>query len=409
MKARIPHIASSAMAEETPEIHAVTHRQALGMNQPGAFTAALAAIMFAWLGTGPTPTGGHGRLELDLRVPAPPQPVTVAGTTQLVYELHLSSFARRTITLTRIEVLEGGSRAVMLDLSGEALKGRITHTVIAPAVRAVLYLEVPATADEPPAVLLHRVGYETGDAGARESVVGEGGRVAVRDGPAPVLGPPLRGGPWTAVYDPSWERGHRRVFYVVDGRARIPARFAIDWFRVDGNGRTNRGDADRVSDYLGYGAEVLAVADGLVAATRTDATEPERLSAYRPPPAREASGNYVALALGNGLFAFYEHLKPGSIRVAPGERVRRGQVIGALGFTGQGTGPHLHFHVADGNSLLGAEGVPFVLERFELLGRYESLDGFGREPWLTAEPGVPRKRRAERPGPNSVVAFPDSL
>ena len=36
-----------------------------------------------------------------------------------------------------------------------------------------------------------------------------------------ILSPPLRGGPWVAVYDPGLKNGHRRVTVAIDGNARI--------------------------------------------------------------------------------------------------------------------------------------------------------------------------------------------
>src|SRR3546814_1338788 len=101
--------------------------------------------------------------------------------------------------------------------------------------------------------------------------------------------------------------------------------------------------------------------------------ESETLSGRSRNALADASGNYLALDLGDGRHAFYEHLEPGSIRVAPGQRVRRGEVIAALGFTGDTTGPHLHFHVADGTSPLGSEGVAFVIDRFDVPGRYTAI------------------------------------
>jgi hypothetical protein len=77
-----------------------------------------------------------------------------------------------------------------------------------------------------------------------------------------------------------------------------------------------------------------------------------------------ADGNYVVVDLGQGRFALYAHLQPGSLRVKVGDRVRTGDVLGLLGNTGNTDGPHLHFHVMDGPSPLTSDGLPFVFTSF---------------------------------------------
>jgi murein DD-endopeptidase MepM/ murein hydrolase activator NlpD len=59
-----------------------------------------------------------------------------------------------------------------------------------------------------------------------------------------------------------------------------------------------------------------------------------------------------------------------------GDRVRVGQVVGELGNSGKSGGPHLHFQLMDRPSLLLADGLPFVLRRFDLSGFVTSLDTF---------------------------------
>lgn len=217
----------------------------------------------------------------------------------------------------------------------------------------------------------------------------------------PMLGPPLRGGPWAAIYKADWPRGHRRVFY----GGRLPGRTAIDWVRLDDQGRIASGDPDLARNALGYGAEVLAVADAVVADARDGAPEAERVSKNGKHPEDLAAGNYVSLELGNGRFAIYEHLIPGSLRVKPGDRVAKGQVIGRLGFSGDSTGPHLHLHVADAAAPLLGEGVGYGFEAFTLLGRYEDLGRLGSAPWTPLATLDPQ-RRNELPGSNVVVRFP---
>ena len=110
-------------------------------------------------------------------------------------------------------------------------------------------------------------------------------------------------------------------------------------------------------------------------------------------------GNHVIVDIGGGRYAFYAHLQPGSPRVKVGDRVRRGQVLGLVGNSGNSTEPHLHFHLSDGNSPLGSEGVPYGYETFELVGRCESFgSGCGR--------GAASVRRGEIPLANSLVRFP---
>ena len=49
------------------------------------------------------------------------------------------------------------------------------------------------------------------------------------------------------------------------------------------------------------------------------------------------------LDLGNGVYAFYAHLKTGSPAVRVGDRVRRGQEIARTGNSGNTSEAHLHF------------------------------------------------------------------
>jgi len=56
---------------------------------------------------------------------------------------------------------------------------------------------------------------------------------------------------------------------------------------------------------------------------------------------RGGYGRQVALSHGKGIDTSYSHLS--RIIARPGERVRRGDIIGLVGSSGMSTGPHLHF------------------------------------------------------------------
>ena len=137
----------------------------------------------------------------------------------------------------------------------------------------------------------------------------------------------------------------------------------------------NQGKAN--TDHCGYGSEVLAVAGARVAAVRDDIPDNKPGAGSRSVQTTKETlmGNYVILDLGEQTYTVYAHLQPGSIQVQPGTQVRRGQVIGRVGNTGNSDAPHLHFHVAQGPSIEGivsvqSNPIPYVIDRFEWHGTY---------------------------------------
>jgi murein DD-endopeptidase MepM/ murein hydrolase activator NlpD len=213
------------------------------------------------------------------------------------------------------------------------------------------------------------------------------------------IDPPLRDGPWFAGNGPDNGSAHRRIFISIGGTAWLAQRFAIDFMHFDAEGRSQLGDGSRNQDYPSYGQEVVSVADARVRAVIDGVAEnvPGKSRAV-PITLATAAGNQVALDIGGGFTAFYAHLQPGSVRVKVGDRVRRGQVLGLVGNSGNSTGPHLHFHVSRGASILGSEGVPFVYREFRR---------------ITSPPGTPSADaksepvRGEIPLLGDVVMFAD--
>ena len=60
-------------------------------------------------------------------------------------------------------------------------------------------------------------------------------------------------------------------------------------------------------------------------------------------------------------------MKPGSIRVRKGQRLRTGQMTGQLGNSGNSFAPHLHFAIQSGPRPF-ARSVPYVFDRFTFEG-----------------------------------------
>ena len=128
------------------------------------------------------------------------------------------------------------------------------------------------------------------------------------------------------------------------------------------------GDAANVRSWVGYGAIVRAAAAGRVVASRNDLSD--QIPGSLPDPhtitVDNVDGNFVVLDHGGGIYTFYAHFQPKSVKVVRGDRVEAGQELGRLGNTGNTSGPHLHFHVMAGPSPLGSNGVPFVFSAFDL-------------------------------------------
>lgn len=357
--------------------------------------------------------------SLDIQIPVAPTPVRIDGKVHLAYELHITNFRTFDVALTRVEVFGGVRAAVPLakyqdvklsdSLARPGTRPDLADKrIIGGGMRAVVYVWLAL--DEAvyiPSRLQHTISFDLLRPTGSENGVIEAGQIKVRNEPSLVLNPPVRGGRWVAVYDPSMAGGHRRAFYATNGRAHIPARFAIDWVKLGEDGKLARGDSSKISNWYGYGAEVLAVADGKVVDAKNDFPENASLADAQTIPLtiENASGNYVTLDLGNGRFAFYEHLQPGSVKVRVGDRVRRGQVLGLLGNTGSSSlGPHLHFHIGEANSPLGAEGLPYVFRNFEVLGVVEALDR--NMQWSSPTSAGAVKRRMEMPLKYTVLKFP---
>jgi murein DD-endopeptidase len=359
--------------------------------------------------------------SIDIEIPVAPMPVTIAGKRVLAYELHVTNFRPHDVELNRIEVIDANRGSRLAELSGSELVarlGRVGARVegserqrIPAGGRTIVYFWLESSDSLAlPARLQHRIELDLVRPTGRERTVVADDGCTVRSVQPIVLSAPLRGGPWVALYDPMLTGGHRTSVYTLGGRARIPARFAIDWVKLASDATHAREDASIITNWHGYGAEVLAVADATVAEAVDDMEESAKLTQEHGPMALEkASGNHVTLDLGGGHYAFYEHLRHGSISVKRGDRVQSGQVIGLLGNSGSSSsGPHLHFHVGDAGGELAAEGLPYVFRDFEIVGRYERIDGFmSDERWQPAPAATGGKRSRELPGANTVVVFPD--
>lgn len=356
---------------------------------------------------------------LLLAVHDAPTPFTGSdGRTHLVYELWITNFSSGESVVTRVDVLGDGAPLATLDAAAVASRlqpaGRRDATgTLAAGGTSLLFVHVTLAAGATAPARLSHVVHAHVDAAppGRQDMTIAGGAVAVDRRPVVVIGPPLRGGRYVAADSCCDATRHTRAALPVDGRVRVAQRYAVDWERLDDAGRIYTGPRAELASYAIFGAEALAVADARVASVLDG--QPEQTPGQFPADIALAlaDGNSVILELGGGRWALYAHLQPGSIRVRAGDRVTRGQVLGLVGNTGNSVAPHLHFHVMDAPSPLDANGLPYEIDAFEVVGHAPSTEAFdAAEADGTPLAVIPRTppARVQRALPldQTIVVFP---
>lgn len=313
-----------------------------------------------------------------------PNPVLGAdGRVHLAYELYVTNPTKLFVTLDKVEAVDSAGQ-VLASLEGAGLRALQTvyagtDGTIAPGGIAAVFLDVPFARDAKlPERVLARVTatrQEAGPDGKPVPMPANGplpgtfsftGAETAIGRPAVVIAPPLRGKGWVAINGCCDAlTSHRGAIMAVNGRLRVPERFAIDFVQLDAADRLFTGDVHKLESYAYYGVPVHSVADGVVV-NLYDATDAQVPGGNAKGITTEnIGGNMLVIDIGGGNFAFYAHMQRGSLKVKLGDKVRTGDVIGLLGNTGNTTAPHLHFHVMDGPSPLDANGLPYAFTRFQ--------------------------------------------
>jgi murein DD-endopeptidase MepM/ murein hydrolase activator NlpD len=371
------------------------------------------------------PTG----YPLDVDVVAPmvittlsPDPAPVEGTDgkfHVAYEVEVLNAGPRPVSVTTVETLANGPDGAVVATIDQ--KETVARTLLIPNYSAAPVTEIPVgrtavlvlddaydTRAEIPAEVTHRLTATLGPAAPEYAAVGAkypdtitqiGGTVRTSTRSPVVIGSPLAGNNWAALNGCCAITSHRGAVMAVAGRLNGSERYAIDWVRVDANGHplsTFTGTGRNNADYRAYDAPLLAVANGTVTAVVSDkeATPQVILPDLTFP---QLGGNYVIIDIGDGNFAFYAHMIPGSASVKVGDKVTRGQIIGRLGNSGNTSEAHLHFQISRTSIPLSSDNVPYVIDRFAFVG---SIAGNAVEAFPT-----PSERTDQLPLDGSVVNF----
>lgn len=297
------------------------------------------------------------------------------GDSKTLYEVYLTNFSDSPMPLTGIEVHDaaqpkakalatftGSALTSMTKILGSSASEKRTAPVIPSGGTAIVFISVNLQGTELPEQLIHRISI------GRTAT--DGARTQVSHAKLLVLDSPLEGKDWVALDGPNEdpENHHRRGASIMDAEVGISRRFAIDW-QQQIHGSAFKSDEHNYRAYYCYGRPVLAVADAVVVASRDGMPDnpPGHGDAFHPalPETMDVvPGNAIILDLGGGLYAHYDHLKPGSVKVRAGDRVRPGQLIAQVGASGDAREPHLHFEVTNSITPSKGEGLPYLLRSY---------------------------------------------
>jgi hypothetical protein len=334
-------------------------------------------------------------------VPFAPVPFTGSdGKAHLVYELAVTNFTGARLVVDDVKVVDGQSGRVVGELAGAQLRDRLQPAGsregadhLEPGQAGTIFIHLVTDAGTVPATIAHEVAVTSAAMPPGSNQLTE--RLAttkVDERTLPVLSAPLRGEHYVAADACCDAVRHTRAVLPVNGQTFLAQRYAIDYEQADAGNRIFTGDPRDPASYAIFGKDVLAVADGTVVGTRNDLTEQTPGTFPTNIPITEADGNFVVLDIGNGFYVNYAHMQPGSVRPKLGDKVKRGDVIGLVGNTGNSVAPHLHLHVMDGPSPLASQGLPYLYDRFTVTGQVASTADFdaseGKGIPLVTVPGV---------------------
>lgn len=346
------------------------------------------------------------------------------GLYNLVYEVQMLNYNSAPSRILNFEVLDQNGHVVKSYTPGELKKNTLNlkdaksgkkddkGNVLAAGSSGIVWINLECKDRESaPKELLHKVVIETDFADKTRRFENAHLKVKVEEKPPVVIGPPLKGGRWYAAGGYAGNFGHRRALFPQGNRLVAAQRYAIDWLLMNDEDHVFTGDGKECSQYAGYGKPIIAVADGTVSGVVDKFPDQVPNHATGDQLAFYPGGNSAVIDIGNGNYAFYAHMKPGSIKVKEGQKVKRGEVIGLLGSSGNSTAPHLHFHVMDGPSILGSQGVPYVFDNFAVKGTAneeateKAMEKDGVAPVVKSK--FDGKHSDELPRESMLIVFPD--
>lgn len=143
----------------------------------------------------------------------------------------------------------------------------------------------------------------------------------------------------TNFYDENGESVRKGLLKTPVNGARITSRYGLRRHPIAGYTKMHRG----VDFGAPKGTPVYASGDGVV-------KQASRNGGY---------GNYLKIQHNSKYASAYAHLSRYAKGIAPGKRVKQGQIVAYVGTTGRSTGPHLHYEILVNGKQVNPSKVKF--------------------------------------------------
>lgn len=140
---------------------------------------------------------------------------------------------------------------------------------------------------------------------------------------------------------------------------------AFDIVMVNEKGRSFRTDGKTNEDYYAFGQDLLAPCDAEVVTV----TEGVKDNVPGEMNSAQVTGNTVILKTAANEYLLFAHFKLNSIKIKVGDKVKKGQLLGLCGNSGNSSEPHLHFHIQDKEAMAGSTGIKCYFEKILVNGK----------------------------------------
>lgn len=299
------------------------------------------------------------------------------GIYNIAYHIKLSNFQLEGLELIKAEILNNDDQSILRTYADSTLAANFKAasdplptqqelydgTEKLPNPYLLVWLRVDPS--KIPSTILHRMTFKETSGSLRQITVEN--ITSVSNTSPIVIASPVKGEYWYVQGTTTDDPAHFAGIASLKGHTTCDGLFAVDMLLFNSAGQYFANTGMQNEDHFCYGQDLYAVADGIVVTAR-DIYQDTPVGQLEHPNMlyEHYCGNEVVIDIGNGNFADYTHLKPGSVNVKVGDVVKKGDIVAKIGNSGASSGPHLHFEICCSNPPWHTYGVPYVIDKFVL-------------------------------------------